>query len=162
MRNIISKLSNIQLTLIIFVLLIVIPPCVMMAIKTVEPNKIEIINASGESIANITVYAAGSKFKTGLLIPGGQATFTYGPTESSMDMDIDFVSGRHHNLNSLAFVDGFFEQTDVARITTNSVELTTSRRLPLHLSQKFSHTTIHSLTASDPKPAAKKSTDVAE
>jgi len=166
MRIAFSKLSNFQLTVVVFVLLIavliVIPACVMLAIKTVEPNKIEIINASGEPIANITVYAAGSDFKTGLLNPGAQATFTYRPTESSMDMDIDFVSGRHHNLTSLVFVDGTFEQKDVARVTAKSVELTTSRRLPLHLSHKFSHTTIHSLLDSDPQPAAKKSTDAAK
>lgn len=148
MRNIISKLSDCQLTLLIFGALVLLSALILMLLAgqfySAKNGTIEIVNESGEPISNISVNVCDTDFKTGLMVPGRSILFTYKIRESAIDLDIQFASGRHHKLQNIGYINGF-EQTDVAVVKANTVELTTTTIWPFSKQNKHVSTHIYSM-----------------
>ncbi len=148
MRIAFSKLSNWQLTLLIFGSLVLLSAGIVMIFAapylTTQNGTIEIVNASGESISDVSVNVGKTAFNTGAMMPGRSISFTYKIYESAIDLDIQFASGRHHKLQNIGYID-CFEQTDVAVVKANTVELTTRTILPFSKQNKHGSTHIYSM-----------------
>ncbi|MBP7876228.1 hypothetical protein KA012_04505, partial [Candidatus Woesebacteria bacterium] len=95
MRIAFSKLSNWQLTLLIFGSLVLLSAGIVMIFAapylTTQNGTIEIVNASGESISDVSVNVGKTAFNTGAMMPGRSISFTYKIYESAIDLDIQFA-----------------------------------------------------------------------